>query len=93
MGTFKAIELDASSRRRTGREHAFDCQTRQEAITALLELLDVDPTVAGVDPTRTIVQVGGSLWTIVVSQPPPQPRVGKAGASLRRGGAKHKNVR
>jgi len=87
---FKAIELDAASRQRTGRELVLDTDNRQSAIDALLMQLDVPPATAVVDPTRTIVRVGERLWTLVRSAPPEES--GLSG-SQRRAGAKHKQVR
>jgi hypothetical protein len=86
---FKAIELDASSKQRTGRELALPVETRQEAIEELLQQLPIDPAEARVDPTRTMVATAGQLWTIVgarAAAPPVAP-------GLRRAGAKHKRVR
>ena len=60
------------------------------AIAELLDLLGSSMDAVRVDPSRTIVQLGAQLWTIVsvssaaASDEPP---------SLRRGGAKHKQVR
>jgi hypothetical protein len=89
MPSFKAIELDSSSRKRTGREQVLAATSRNDAVTELLAILQVTPADARVDPTRTLVQIGAQLWTIVGSTPP--------GASdspgLRRAGAKHKRVR
>ena len=86
---FKAIELDSTSRKRTGREFGLDAETRQVAISALLELLGVTADQVEVDPTRTVVKLGTSLWTLV--------RVSTESSvetpSLRRAGAKHKRVR
>jgi hypothetical protein len=89
MGSFKAIELNVSSRQRTGREHALECESRQDAVDELLRRLGVHPAEARVDPTRTIVHVGETLWTIVGLRAPTEG----VAPSLRRGGAKHKNVR
>jgi hypothetical protein len=86
---FKAIELDGITRQRTGREFQFEVDTRQAAVDALLSHLEVAPEAATVDPSRTLVLVGDTRWSIVsvtrtiVTEPP----------SLRRGGAKHKQVR
>jgi hypothetical protein len=86
---FKAIELDADSRQRTGREYALATETRQEAILELLRLVGRSPSEARIDPTRTLVQTAGQLWTIVgarAAAPEDAPGV-------RRAGAKHKRVR
>jgi hypothetical protein len=88
-GIFKAIELDATSRRRTGREYELAGGTRQEAIATLLGLLQVTPDQVEVDPGRTIVIVGASLWTLVAIRPPDAA----TNPSQRRAGAKHKRVR
>jgi hypothetical protein len=88
--SFKAIELDAASRQRTGREHILEAATRQEAVDALLALLGLTSGSAHVDPTRTLIQVGAQLWTIVSASPPP-PELEPS--PLRRAGAKHKRVR
>ena len=85
----KAIELEATSRQRTGREYTLECENRQAAVEELLRLLGVAPAEARVDPTRTMVHVGDALWTIV-SAP---ARSDAVPPSLRRGGAKHKHVR
>ena len=85
--SFKAIELDAATRQRTGREHQLDCGTRQEALDELLRILAVKD--ARVDPSRTLVEVEGALWTLVAARPP----VDDVNSSLRRAGAKHKRVR
>jgi hypothetical protein len=86
---FKAIELDAVSRQRTGQEYGLAAENRQEAITELLRLLDATLEAARIDPSRTLVQVNSRLWTIVGS------RADGSGESpsLRRAGAKHKRVR
>ena len=89
MASFKAIELDASTRQRTGRAQELDAVTRQGAVDDLLALLGVTSTDALVDPTRTMVHVGAMLWTIVAVQ----PSIDSAKSGLRRGGAKHKHVR
>ena len=88
-GMFKAIELDADSRQRTGRDYALAAETRQEAIHELLQLLGRSPSEARIDPTRTLVQTAGQLWTIVGARAAaPQDAPG-----VRRAGAKHKRVR
>lgn len=84
---FKAIELDATSRQRTGREVSLDADTRQSAISLLLTQLDVPAEAAQVDPTRTLIRIGDRLWTLVTT-PRPEER-----SPLRRAGAKHKHVR
>jgi hypothetical protein len=88
--SFKAIELEPATHQRTGREFQFETETRQAAIDALLVELGVSPEVAHVDPTRSLVQVGDARWSIVAVQ---KPTVITENASLRRGGAKHKQVR
>jgi hypothetical protein len=88
--SFKAIELDPGSRKRTGIEHVLEVETRQAAVDALLALLGLRYESARVDPTRTLIQVGSQLWTIVSASPPP-PEVEPS--PLRRAGAKHKRVR
>jgi hypothetical protein len=90
VATFKAIELDIVSKKRTGREHPLPTAvTRQQAVDALLELLHVSREAAHIDPSRTLIQVDKELWTIVgtVTATPDES------AALRRGGAKHKRVR
>ena len=88
--SFKAIELDALTRRRTGREHALSASTRQAAIDQLFELLSVGPPRAQVDPTRTLIRVDDRLWTLVnVRSNVPEAEA----PSVRRAGAKHKHVR
>ena len=86
---FKAIELEATSRKRTGREYTLDGETRQEAIDDLLRQLGKRPSEARVDPTRTVVEVGGSLWTVVAAR----ADAARDAPGLRRAGAKHKRVR
>jgi hypothetical protein len=86
---FKAIELDAASRRRTGRELTLAVETRQAAVQELLRLLGTTPSEARVDPTRTIVQTEAQLWTIVGARAAAAPEP----PGLRRAGAKHKRVR
>ena len=89
MATFRAIEVERASRRPTGRRHELEASTRDEAIAALLSELGVDATSARIDPTRTMVDLGPSLWTIVgiaatsVTESP----------GLRRAAAKHRRVR
>jgi hypothetical protein len=87
---FKAIELDATSRQRTGRELALEADNRQAAVEALLVALGLAPAAAVVDPSRTMVRVGEGLWTLVRTTAGPET---PADPSLRRGGAKHKQVR
>jgi hypothetical protein len=87
--TFKAIEVEAASKRRTGREYMLDVSSRQAAVEALLGLLGKPAAEAQVDPSRTLVQVDASLWTIVDAS----ARALRESPSLRRAGAKHKRVR
>ena len=63
--------------------------TRQAAIEALLRVLAKTADQARIDPSRTMVELGDQLWTIVgvIAQPP----AGESG-SQRRAGAKHKRV-
>jgi hypothetical protein len=89
VAQFKAIELDATSRRRTGREYSLPSDTRQEAVSALLHLLNLELEQVQIDPTRTMVRVNQSLWTIVAPRQLAEP----ISPSLRRAGAKHKHVR
>ena len=90
MKVYKAIELDAASRRRTGQEYALAAENRQEAIAELLRLLHTTLEAARIDPSRTLVQVNAQLWTIVGSQ---TAAPSAESPSLRRAGAKHKRVR
>jgi hypothetical protein len=87
---FKAIELDGITRQRTGREVQLDVDTRQAAVEALLAQLGVAPTVATVDPSRTLVLVGDTRWSIVAVKQ--QAQITES-PGLRRGGAKHEQVR
>ena len=87
--TFKAIELDAATRQRTGRQFTLDAETRQAAIVELLALLETSQDQVRVDPTRTLVVFGAHLWTLVGASSAPAAE----SSSLRRGGAKHKQVR
>jgi len=88
--TYKAIELDAASHRRTGQEYALAAENRQEAIAELLRLLNATLEAARIDPSRTLVEVNAKLWTIVGSQ---SATPSAESPSLRRAGAKHKRVR
>jgi hypothetical protein len=87
---FKAIEVNATSRQRTGREFTLAADTRQAAIDALLVELQISPEAAVVDPSRTMVRIGEQLWTLVSA---PKVTEESASSSLRRAGAKHKRVR
>jgi hypothetical protein len=89
MTTFKAIQLDPSTRQRTGLQYVLDAETRQQAIEALLAQLGATLDTARIDPSRTLVQLGDELWTVVGSTPNPAVE----SPSLRRAGAKHKRVR
>ncbi len=89
MPRFKAIEVNAATRQRTGRAFVFEADTRQSAIAQLLSGLGVAEDAARVDPTRTLVEVAGALWTPVATAQAEK----RAPPSLRRGGAKHKSVR
>jgi len=89
LAAFKAIELDAATHTRTGREFQFETETRQATIDALLQELGISADLVRVDPNRTLVQIGETRWSIVTSQ---KATVSES-ASLRRGGAKHKQVR
>jgi hypothetical protein len=86
---FKAIELDSTSRRRTGREFSLDVEMRQAAISGLLELLGVAPDQVEVDPSRTLIKMGGNLWTLVAVR----RGIATDTPSERRAGSKHKRVR
>ena len=87
--TFKAIETDARSRQRSGQEHVLEAETRQAAIDALLERLGISADAVQVDPSRTVVRFGESLWTLVAVRRAEHT----VSSSLRRAGAKHKRVR
>src|SRR5690348_2184198 len=89
MARFKAIEVNATTRQRTGRTFELDADGRQGAVRELLRLLDIGEDAARVDPTRTLVEVGSALWTLVATPQVEKPEP----SSLRRGGAKHKSVR
>jgi hypothetical protein len=86
---FKAIEVDATSHQRTGREVSLSADNRQAAVEALLNELGVPQESAIVDPSRTMVRLGDRLWTLVSAAATPT----EDSASLRRAGAKHKRVR
>jgi hypothetical protein len=90
MASFRAIELDLVSKRRTGRAHALAATTRQDAIDELLVILNATFETARVDPSRTLVQVNAQLWTVVGATGPSQA---VESPSQRRAGAKHKRVR
>jgi len=89
LAAFKAIELDAATHKRTGREFQFETETRQATIDALLAELGVPTSSVHVDPTRSLVQIGDTRWSIVAIR---KATISES-ASLRRGGAKHKQVR
>jgi hypothetical protein len=89
VATFKAIELDIVSKKRTGRQHALDADTRQAAIDRLMVILGAPREAAHIDPSRTLVQIDGQLWTIVGLVAAPLDE----SAAQRRAGAKHKRVR
>ena len=89
MRRFKAIETDPRTRQRTGRTFAFEADSRDEAIAALLGALGVAPEAAHADPGRTLVELDGLRWTIVAVSESEQ----QVTPSLRRAGAKHKHVR
>jgi hypothetical protein len=88
LSGFKAVEVDAASRRRTGREFVLSATTRDGAITELLAHLGVPADHARVDPSRTLIELNEALWTIVAA-----PRSEANELGLRRAGAKHKRVR
>ena len=88
MGVFKAIELHAASRARTGREYQLDAASRQAAVEDLLRVLNVPASEARVDPTRTMVEVGQHLWTLIALR-----QTEEIADPSRRAGAKHKRVR
>ncbi|TME26942.1 MAG: hypothetical protein E6I75_25480 [Chloroflexi bacterium] len=87
--TFKAIEVEAASGQRTGREYTLDVASRQAAVEALLGMLGKTSADAQVEPSRTLVQVDAALWTIVDAS----ATALRESSSLRRAGAKHKRVR
>jgi hypothetical protein len=89
LAAFKAIELDGLTHQRTGREFQFETDTRQATIDALLAQLGVSPDAATIDQTRSMVLIGDTRWSIVAIQ---KATISES-ASLRRGGAKHKQVR
>jgi len=89
----KAIQLDAVTHQRTGREVALAAETRQAAVDELLAVLRVTSGEARVDPTRTMVQLPAELWTIVGSATAGPPRADQTAGALRRAGAKHRHVR
>jgi hypothetical protein len=88
--SFKAIQLDAATRQRTGRQFVLAAVSRQAAVEELLALLNANTSDARIDPTRTLVQLSAELWTIVgVPSAPPTTE----SSGLRRAGAKHRRVR
>ena len=89
LSALKAVELDPSTRKRTGREVQLKASARQAAIDELLGVLGLTRDQARVDPTRTMVDVGGQLWTIVATRATQD----EVSSSLRRAGAKHRRVR
>lgn len=91
VATFRAIELDRTSRKPTGRRHTLEGRGRDEAIAALLALLGLAPAAAQVDPSRTLVDLGTSLWTLVNTSPASAASTEPPG--LRRAAAKHRHVR
>ena len=89
MRRFKAIETDPRTRQRTGRSFDLDAGSRDGAIAALLAALGAAPESAHSDPGRTLVEIGGSRWTLVALGSIDE----QVEPSLRRAGAKHKHVR
>jgi hypothetical protein len=90
MPSFRLIELHPRTKQRTGRQYDLSAETRQAALDESLGLLGATPETAVVDPTRTLIQAGNELWTLVGTT------AGAAGgdsSALRRAGAKHKRVR
>jgi hypothetical protein len=55
----------------------------------LLGLLEATRDAARIDPSRTLIEVGSQLWTIVAMAAP----AAADAPGLRRAGAKHKRVR
>jgi hypothetical protein len=88
---FKAIEVDATSHQRTGREFSLAADNRQAAVEALLKELGVTSESAIVDPSRTMLRLGDRLWTLVSVSA--APTTTEDSASQRRAGAKHKHIR
>jgi hypothetical protein len=87
VATFKAIELHEGQR--TGRQFQFEVESRQAAIDALVRELGVAAESAHADPARRLVQIDDARWSIVAIE---QQTVITEASSLRRGGAKHKQV-
>jgi hypothetical protein len=56
----------------------------------LLGLLEATRDAARIDPSRTLIEVGSQLWTIVAMAAPADAA---DAPGLRRAGAKHKRVR
>jgi hypothetical protein len=88
VATFKAVELDRTSRKPTGRAESFEADGRAAAVAHLLDGLGVAPATARVDPSRTLVDTGAALWTIVQLTRPSSVEP----PALRRAAAKHRHV-
>lgn len=89
MPSFRLIELHPRTKQRTGRQYDLGAETRQAALDESLGLLGATVETAVVDPTRTLIQARGELWTLVGTT----AAASGDSAALRRAGAKHKRVR
>jgi hypothetical protein len=85
---FKAVEVDAATRRRTGRAYELVVETRQAAIEALLARLGLTTDQVRVDPSRTLIDAGATMWTLIATRPAEAADT----PTLRRAGAKHKHI-
>ena len=88
---FRAVEVEAVTRRPTGARHELEAASRTAAISQLLGLLGASAEQARVGPNGRIVQLGERAWLIVAVD-------GESGSAevpphLRRAGAKHRQTR
>ena len=89
MSTFHAIELDRVSRKPSGRRLVLEAPSRDAAIATLLEQIEASADTARIDPTRTMVDLGTALWTLVSIS---SASISES-SNLRRAAAKHRHVR
>jgi hypothetical protein len=90
---FKAVEVDARSRRPTGLVHELQAASRGDAVARLLELLGEPARAARLGPNGRSVQVGDRAWLIVPTEAAAEGGPESASGHFRRAGAKHRGVR
>jgi hypothetical protein len=87
---FRAVEVDAPTRRPTGLVHELVAASRAAAVDQLLGILGQPAASARIGPNARIIQVGDRAWLIVaVGDTPAAPEVAP---HLRRAGAKHRKT-